>query len=58
MKPGGSIIAAEKDGKLLLSLSGNPGAAVLGLLVLGLPYIRRLCGRTDLLPEKVYVTVV
>lgn len=55
MKPGGSIIAAEKGGKLILSLSGNPGAAVLGLFALGLPYIRSLCGRLDLYPEKIKV---
>jgi molybdopterin molybdotransferase len=28
LKPGGSIMAAVKDGKLILGLSGNPGAAV------------------------------
>jgi molybdopterin molybdotransferase len=55
MKPGGSMVASEKDGKLILGLSGNPGAAVLGLLYIAMPYIRRLCGRTDLLPEPVEV---
>lgn len=48
MKPGGSIMAAVKDGKLILGLSGNPGAAVLGLLRIALPYIKKLCGRTDI----------
>ncbi|NLA86422.1 MAG: molybdopterin molybdotransferase MoeA, partial [Clostridiales bacterium] len=48
MKPGGSLMAAVKDGKLILGLSGNPGAAVLGLLRIALPYIRKLCGRTDM----------
>ncbi len=48
MKPGGSIMAAAKNGKLILSLSGNPGAAVLGLLRIALPCIRKLCGRTDM----------
>ncbi|MDR0874978.1 MAG: molybdopterin molybdotransferase MoeA [Clostridiales Family XIII bacterium] len=51
MKPGGSLLAYRLDGKLVLSLSGNPGAAALGLLRLGLPYIRKLCGRTDVLHE-------
>ncbi len=51
MKPGGSCLAAEKDGKLLLSLSGNPGAAILSLLKVGMPYLRKLCGRNDLIPE-------
>lgn len=48
MKPGGSIMAAVKDGKLILGLSGNPGAAVLSLLRIACPYIRKLCGRADL----------
>lgn len=47
MKPGGSVVAAEKDGKLILSLSGNPGAAIIALLRLASPYVKRLCGRKD-----------
>jgi molybdopterin molybdotransferase len=52
MKPGGSMLAAVKDGRLLLSLSGNPGAAVSALLKLGAPAIRALCGRADAVPEE------
>ena len=55
MKPGGSIVASEKGGKLILGLSGNPGAAVLGLFRIAMPYVRKLCGRTDLMPEQVDV---
>jgi molybdopterin molybdotransferase len=44
MKPGGALMAAVMDGKLILGLSGNPGAAVLGLLRIALPYIRKRCG--------------
>lgn len=55
MKPGGSIMAAVKDGKLILGLSGNPGAAVLGLLRIAFPYIRKLCGRADLFPPVIDV---
>ena len=51
-KPGGSALAAMKDGKLLLSLSGNPGAAALTLLRVGMPYIRKLSGRREVLPEQ------
>jgi molybdopterin molybdotransferase len=51
MKPGGSILAYTLGGKLVLALSGNPGAAVLGLLRVGLPYIRKLAGRADVMPE-------
>jgi molybdopterin molybdotransferase len=55
MRPGGSLLAYRLDGKLVLSLSGNPGAAALGLLRLGLPYIRKLCGRSDVLHETCLV---
>jgi molybdopterin molybdotransferase len=55
MKPGGSIVASEKDGKLILGLSGNPGAAALGLFRISMPYIRKLCGRAELKPEPVDV---
>lgn len=47
MKPGGSVVAAEKGGKLILNLSGNPGAAVITLLRVASPYIKKLCGRKD-----------
>ena len=57
MKPGGSIMAAEKGGKVILGLSGNPGAAVLGLLRIALPYIRKLCGRADIYPPEVQVAL-
>ena len=52
MKPGGSIMAAEKDGKVLLGLSGNPGAAVIGLQCVAMPYLKKLCGRADVLPQR------
>jgi molybdopterin molybdotransferase len=48
-------MAAAKDGKLILSLSGNPGAAVLGLLRIALPCIRKLCGRAELMPTAINV---
>lgn len=46
-KPGGAMLAAKKGGKLLLGLSGNPSAAAVGLMRMGLPYLKRLCGRSD-----------
>jgi molybdopterin molybdotransferase len=52
MRPGGALLAYTLNGKLVLSLSGNPGAAALGLLHIALPYIKKLCGRTDVLCEK------
>jgi len=55
MRPGGSLLAYTLDGKLVLALSGNPGAAVLGLLLLGMPCIKKLRGLTDVLPEECMV---
>jgi len=47
LRPGGAIVAAVKNDKLILGLSGNPGAAVTGLFRVAMPYIKKLCGRTD-----------
>lgn len=43
-KPGGALMAARKDRKLLISLSGNPAAAMMSLLVVLQPYLRKLSG--------------
>lgn len=53
IKPGGSFVTSEKDGRIILSLSGNPGAAIDGLLKIGLPSIRRLCGFKSIMPRRV-----
>lgn len=52
MKPGGSMVAANRNGKLILSLSGNPAAALIGLHVVGMPYLRRLCGKSDFISKR------
>lgn len=44
MKPGGALLAAERDGKLCLGLSGNPAAALMSLLVVLQPCLRRYTG--------------
>lgn len=44
MKPGMATIAARKNGRLFIGLSGNPSAAVAGLMVLCLPALRKMCG--------------
>lgn len=54
-KPGGSMMAGVKNGKVILGLSGNPGAAAIGLLRVASPYIRKLCGRSDLFYEEIQV---
>jgi molybdopterin molybdotransferase len=55
MKPGGSMMAAEKDGKLYIGLSGSPAAALLGLYYIALPYFKKLCGLKTVMPKTVYV---
>lgn len=47
-KPGGAMLGAVKDGKVILGLSGNPGAAATGLLCVGFPFMRKLSGRSDI----------
>ena len=47
LKPGGAIMAAQTGGKVILALSGNPAAAVIGLMRIAMPYIKKLCGRRD-----------
>lgn len=47
MKPGMTTMAAVKDSKLILGLSGNPSAAAAALFLLGLPAIRKMSGRSD-----------
>lgn len=47
-KPGGAMLGALKDGKVILGLSGNPGAAATGLLCVGFPFMRKLSGRSDI----------
>ena len=55
MKPGGAVMAARVDGKVLLCLSGNPAAAVIGLLRIAMPYIKKLCGRREVCFPEVNV---
>lgn len=38
-RPGGAMLAGTVGKKLILCLSGNPGAAAAGLLWVGMPYI-------------------
>lgn len=41
------MLAAVKDGKMILALSGNPGAAATSLLCVGLPCMKKLCGQAE-----------
>jgi molybdopterin molybdotransferase len=55
MRPGGALLAYLLGETMVLSLSGSPGAAVLGLVHVAYPYIRKLCGRADIWPEECVV---
>ena len=47
MKPGGNIIVGYLEEKCIICLSGNPSAAMVGLIRVALPAIRKLCGRSQ-----------
>lgn len=52
VKPGAPALAAEKDSKLLICLSGNPFAAVSTFELLAAPVICKLAGRKNPLPLR------
>lgn len=54
-KPGGSMLAAQLKGKAVLGLSGNPGAAAVGLLRVARPYLLKLCGRAEVFSQTARV---
>ena len=47
MKPGGALLVSRLGGKLLVSLSGNPAAALMSLLVVLRPWLMALAGSED-----------
>jgi len=52
MKPGTPAVCGEKDGKLIVGLSGNPSAAMITFIMLVRPILRAMAGkRTVNLPE-------
>ncbi len=53
LKPGSCMLAAQKCGRLMIGLSGNPGAAILALYKIVTPYLRKLTGRSSYLPEEI-----
>lgn len=52
MKPGGWITGLYKAPKIVLCLSGNPGAAAISFDLLAGPVIRRLAGADRVLPRR------
>lgn len=57
IKPGSPTLAAVKDGKVILGLSGNPAAAMIIFQLLGFPYIKKMSGRVDYLSPKLEVVL-
>ena len=58
IKPGGSMLAASLDGKLILGLSGSPSAAAIGMHLVGLPFVRALGGGDMRIGEKIRVRLI
>lgn len=52
-----SMVAAVKDGKVILGLSGNPAAALMVFQLLGMVYIKKLMGCTDYGLTELQVTL-
>lgn len=55
VRPGKSFVAGKKDGKLILGLSGHPGAAFTAFELLVKPVLKKMMGYKDILPRKVEV---
>ena len=53
MRPGSPTSAAIMDGKLLLALSGNPGACFVGFHLFAKPAIRRMLGAKQLQAARI-----
>lgn len=50
MKPGSPMVAAKKDHKLLIGLSGNPAAAFITFELLVVPVIKKMMGLRQIMP--------
>ena len=55
IKPGSATLAAQKDGKLIIGLSGNPAAAMVVLQLLVLPIIKKMAGRSAYANKEIEV---
>ncbi|NPV30083.1 MAG: molybdopterin molybdotransferase MoeA [Firmicutes bacterium] len=53
LKPGTPIVAACKDGRVILSLSGNPAAAMVTFDLIAAPALKRISGLKEPLPPTV-----
>ncbi|NLX90148.1 MAG: molybdopterin molybdotransferase MoeA [Firmicutes bacterium] len=58
MRPGAPFVASVRDNQLLIGLSGNPGGAIVAMLMIIYPIISRLAGgNKHLLPGRGKLTV-
>lgn len=55
IQPGGAVVASDYNGKLVLALSGNPSSALMTLLYIASPFLKRLTGAEDIMPKPVMV---
>ncbi|MEG0371736.1 MAG: molybdopterin molybdotransferase MoeA [Clostridium sp.] len=58
MKPGTPVLAAQKDGKLLIGLSGNPAAALISFELLVRPLILKMAGSLNLKRPTIKGTLI
>ncbi|KAF1083803.1 Molybdopterin molybdenumtransferase [Sporotomaculum syntrophicum] len=57
IRPGKSFVAGKKGGKLILGLSGHPGAAFTAFELIVKPVIKKMLGYKDILPRQVEVVL-
>lgn len=57
-RPGGTMMAAQKGGKLILGLSGNPASASLALHLIGIPFLKKLGGQPEMPPSRIRVRLL
>ncbi|QDR81441.1 gephyrin-like molybdotransferase Glp [Sporomusa termitida] len=53
MKPGSPVIAAEKNNKLIIALSGNPAAALITFNLIVVPLLKKMMGLACQLPLRI-----
>lgn len=56
VKPGTPVVVGEREGKMIFGLSGNPAGATIVFEILVKPVLRKLAGKTQVLPLKAVAT--
>ncbi|MCI8993005.1 MAG: molybdopterin molybdotransferase MoeA [Eubacterium sp.] len=52
LKPGGAFLASVYKGKPVISLSGNPSAAAVAMILNVVPAVRKMCGNREFLLKE------